>query len=211
MARELRQLAPRATFVARATSLATRHALRSYLWARYGGRGLHFESGVHIHGFPAIEAEPGSRIWIGKNATLNSKRAQYHANMHSPVRLVTSRRGASIEIGAQSRIHGSCLHARRRIRLGSRCLVAANCQIIDSSGHDASFSDPAQRICTTDEPRPICIQDDVWLGLGCIVLPGVTIGRGCIVAAGSVVAHSLPPMTICSGVPAAPVRSYSDL
>ncbi|HMR74093.1 MAG TPA: acyltransferase [Polyangiaceae bacterium] len=176
--------------------------------ARYGRSGLTLDGTILLHGMPTIELVAGGTIRIAEGATLNSDPANYHASMHSPVRLIVSRSGARIEIGRESRVHGSCVHARSGVYIGARCLIAANCQILDSSGHDASFPDVTQRICTTDEPRAIHIEDDVWLGLNVIVLPGVRIGRGCIVAAGSVVAHSLPPMTLCSGVPAVPVRDY---
>ena len=50
--------------------------------------------------------------------------------------------------------------------------------------------------------------DSVWLGAGCVVLPGVTIGRGTIVGAGSVVVGDLPPMCLAAGVPARVLRQY---
>ena len=52
------------------------------------------------------------------------------------------------------------------------------------------------------EDAPVVIEDDVWIGAGAIVLPGVTVGRGSIVAAGAVVTRSIEPHTIVAGVPA---------
>lgn len=46
------------------------------------------------------------------------------------------------------------------------------------------------------------IQDDVHIGPGVIILPNVTIGRGAVVTAGSVVTHSVPPLTLVQGNPA---------
>lgn len=48
----------------------------------------------------------------------------------------------------------------------------------------------------------VCIEDDVWVGYGAIILSGVTIGRGAIVAAGSVVTKDVLPSTIVGGNPA---------
>lgn len=45
------------------------------------------------------------------------------------------------------------------------------------------------------------IEDDVWLGYGVIVLPGVRIGRGSVIGAGSVVAKDIPPYSIAVGNP----------
>lgn len=49
------------------------------------------------------------------------------------------------------------------------------------------------------------IESDVFIGPGTIILPNVVIGRGSVVAAGSVVARSVPPMTLVQGNPAVPV------
>lgn len=48
----------------------------------------------------------------------------------------------------------------------------------------------------------VVVEDDVWLGYGCIVLSGVTIGHGAIVSAGAVVTRNVDPYAIVAGVPA---------
>ena len=54
--------------------------------------------------------------------------------------------------------------------------------------------------------RPITIGDNVWLGGGVIVLPGVTIGANTVVGAGAVVTRDLPPDVVAMGNPARVVR-----
>jgi acetyltransferase-like isoleucine patch superfamily enzyme len=49
------------------------------------------------------------------------------------------------------------------------------------------------------------VEDDVFIGPGCIILPNVTIGRGAVVTAGSVVTRSVPPLTMVQGNPARPI------
>jgi acetyltransferase-like isoleucine patch superfamily enzyme len=49
------------------------------------------------------------------------------------------------------------------------------------------------------------IEDDVFIGPGCLILPHVTIGKGAVVSAGSVVTRSVPPLTLVRGNPAEPV------
>jgi acetyltransferase-like isoleucine patch superfamily enzyme len=57
-----------------------------------------------------------------------------------------------------------------------------------------------------DESKPsVVIEDDVFIGPGAIVLPHVTIGHGAVVNAGAVVTKAVPPLTMVSGNPAAPV------
>ena len=54
---------------------------------------------------------------------------------------------------------------------------------------------------------PITIGDNVWLGGGAIVLPGVTVGENAVVGAGAVVTRDVPPNTVVVGNPARAVRS----
>jgi len=54
--------------------------------------------------------------------------------------------------------------------------------------------------------EPITIGDNVWLGGGVIVLPGVTIGENTVVGAGAVVAKDLPAGVIAVGNPARVIR-----
>jgi acetyltransferase-like isoleucine patch superfamily enzyme len=49
---------------------------------------------------------------------------------------------------------------------------------------------------------PVDIGDDVWIGRGALVLPGVTIGDGAVVAAGAVVTKDVPAGSVVAGVPA---------
>lgn len=51
-------------------------------------------------------------------------------------------------------------------------------------------------------PKPIVIEDGVWVGMNCLILPGVTIGRGAVVSGGAVVTQDVPPNTLVAGNPA---------
>ena len=158
--------------------------------------------GVKIVGFPTVLVRRGATLSIGDGAMLNSENYLYHLNLHSPVKLLADCAGARIEIGAQSRLHGVCIHARESVVVGRRCLIAANTQIMDSSGHDLCLDRPERRLESRGATRPVAIGDDVWIGAGCYILPGVTIGSGTVVGAGSVVTRSLPPGVFAAGHPA---------
>jgi acetyltransferase-like isoleucine patch superfamily enzyme len=163
---------------------------------------------VHIRGFPMISVAPGGCLVLGADVKLNSRNEGYHLNMHSPVKLVVGASGARLEIGDRTRVHGTCIHAREQVSVGHDCLIAANTQIIDSSGHDLSFPDVDRRGQTTGRSKPIVIGDSVWIGANCIVLPGAAIGDGSVIAAGSVVTTSIPRFVLARGNPASVVRSY---
>jgi len=52
----------------------------------------------------------------------------------------------------------------------------------------------------------VVLQNDVWLGHGVVVLPGVTIGSGAAIGAGAVVSKEIPPFAVAVGVPARVIR-----
>jgi len=169
-------------------------------------RGLTISDGVIIKGMPIIDTSAGGQIYIGRGATINSRNFGYHVNMHSPVKLVADRKGATIRIGAETRINGTCVHAYRSVEIGEKCLIGGNCQIMDCDGHDASFEDVENRINTTGAADPVVIGDCVWIGANSIILPGVRIGRGSIVSAGSVVVSEIPAMVVAGGFPARVIK-----
>ena len=163
---------------------------------------------LHISGYPIIKIASSSRIIIGDNVSLKSNKKSYLAHMHSPVKLISDRSGASIEIGPNTRINGACIHAYERVVIGANCLIAANTQIFDGSGHDLCMDNPSERINTKGTAKPIYIEDNVWIGINCIILPGVRLGHGSVIAAGSVVTKDIPPMCVAGGNPAKVIRSY---
>lgn len=155
---------------------------------------------------PLVQVHKDARLIIGDNVTINSDNRNYHVNMFTRCKIMADRPGAEIIIGNNTRIHGSCIHAFKKITIGNNCLIAANCQIIDGNGHDLSFDNVDNRINTSGKFKEVVIEDSVWLGTGVIVLPGVKIGRGSIISANSVVATDIPPMTIATGNPARAAR-----
>ena len=54
--------------------------------------------------------------------------------------------------------------------------------------------------------HPVVLGEDVWVGHGAVLLPGVNIGTGAVVGAGAVVTKDVPPFTIVAGVPAKTIR-----
>jgi maltose O-acetyltransferase len=97
-------------------------------------------------------------------------------------------RGAELEIGADSMFNaGVSIRAVRQVRIGARCLLGALALVRDEENGRVA---------------PVAIADDVWIGHGAIVCPGVSIGRGSVVGAGSVVRGDVPASSLAVGNPA---------
>jgi len=58
----------------------------------------------------------------------------------------------------------------------------------------------------SEETSPVVIEDDVWIGVRVIILPGVRIGRSSIIGAGAVVTKDIPPFSLAGGNPAKVIK-----
>ncbi|WP_314143878.1 sugar O-acetyltransferase [Buttiauxella noackiae] len=83
------------------------------------------------------------------------------------------------------------------VTIGNNVFIAPDVQIYTAQ-HPL---DPEMRNQHIGSARPVIIGDDVWIGGGSIILPGVTIGKGSTIGAGSVVKHDIPAGVIAAGNP----------
>lgn len=171
-------------------------------------RNVVIEGKVVLIGRPLIDIRKGGKLYLGNGVTLTSKSKGYHLALPSPVKFFAYLPGAEIRIGDETGIAGSCITAHKSVTIGKRCLIAANCQIMDNNAHDLSFPNVEDRRFSTGSSMPVVIEDDVWLGINTVVLPGVRIGKGSIVGANSVVCSNIPPMVVARGNPAEVVIDY---
>jgi maltose O-acetyltransferase len=88
------------------------------------------------------------------------------------------------------------------ITIGADCQIGPNVQLLTPI-HPL---DPDQRRDKWEQASPIVLGDNVWLGGGAIVLPGVTIGSDSVVGAGAVVSRDLPAGVLAVGTPARVIR-----
>lgn len=90
-----------------------------------------------------------------------------------------------------------------RVSIGDDVQIGPNVQLLTAT-HPI---DPDTRRGKWEAAQPITIGNNVWLGGGVLVLPGVTIGDNTVVGAGAVVTKDLSPNVIAVGNPAKVVRS----
>ncbi len=89
------------------------------------------------------------------------------------------------------------------ITIGDRVQIGPNVQLLTPT-HPV---EPEPRRAKWEAARPITIGDNVWLGGGAILLPGVSVGENTVVGGGTVVARDLPADVVAVGNPAWIVRS----
>jgi maltose O-acetyltransferase len=107
--------------------------------------------------------------------------------------------GAHITIGAGAFVNYDCVMLDAApITIGAACQIAARVQLVTAT-HPI---DPEPRRLGWEYAEPIAIADNVWLGAGVIVCPGVSIGPDTVVGAGAVVTRDLPAGVVAFGNPA---------
>ncbi|BDU75547.1 sugar O-acetyltransferase [Mesoterricola sediminis] len=91
------------------------------------------------------------------------------------------------------------------VTLGSRVLIGPAVQIYTAT-HPL---DPEARASGREFGRPVTIGDDVWVGGGTVICPGVTIGARTVIGAGSVVTRDLPAGVLAAGNPCRVIRTLA--
>jgi maltose O-acetyltransferase len=113
----------------------------------------------------------------------------------------------AVSIGARTFVNFDCIMLDvAPIAIGEACQLATRIQLLTAT-HPI---DPEPRRRGWESAEPITIGDNVWLGGGAIVCPGVTIGDDTVVGAGAVVTRDLPAGVVAAGVPARVIREIGE-
>ncbi len=158
-----------------------------------------------LFGVPIIQKHRKSTMSFGAGLGLRSLTRSNPLGPNHPVILCTWSANSLLEIGLNFAMTGGALCAAEKIVIGNYVNVGANTTIIDTDFHPL---DPELRRITPQaaETSPVLIEDDVFIGMNCLILKGVTIGKNTVVGAGSVVTHDLPSNVIAAGNPAKVLR-----
>jgi acetyltransferase-like isoleucine patch superfamily enzyme len=94
------------------------------------------------------------------------------------------------------------IHCGNKVIIGNYVLISWDVNIIEYDYHSPGGGLPV--------PRPITIEDEVWIGARTIITKGVTIGKGAIIGAGSVVVKNIPSYTCAAGNPAKIIKKVKS-
>ncbi|MDB4972183.1 MAG: Chloramphenicol acetyltransferase [Myxococcaceae bacterium] len=144
-----------------------------------------FEAGVLV--FHPENVALGRNVYVGHYSILKG----YYKNR--------------LEIGDESWIGQQCFfHAAAGLRIGNRVGIGPGVKILTSQHAESPRGQPI--FDAPLELAPVVIEDGADIGVGAIILPGVTIGQGAQVGAGAVVTHDVPAYSIVAGSPARILR-----
>lgn len=153
---------------------------------RHVGSGVVIEEGVRI--FHPETVSLGDRVYIGHEAMLKGYYKGY------------------LEIGSGSWIGQRCFfHSAGGLRIGENVGIAPEVKILTSVHDFDATKQPVMQFPL--KFSPVEIQSGVDIGIGSIILPGITIGEGAVIGAGSVVTHDVPAYEVWAGSPARKLRS----
>lgn len=92
------------------------------------------------------------------------------------------------------------------VKIGNNVLMAPDVRIFTAT-HPV---DPKLRLQGVEYAKPVTIGDNVWIGGGCIINPGVTIGENSVIGSGSVVTKDIPANVVAAGNPCKVIRKIEE-
>lgn len=153
------------------------------------GAGVVIENGVLA--FHCDNIILGKNIYIGHNTILKA----YYKNI--------------MEIGDGTWVGQNCFfHSAGGIKIGKNVGIGPSVHILTSNHINDYKGKPV--LHNPIEFKEVVIEDDSDIGVGAIILPGVTIGKGAIIGAGAVVTKDVLPYSIVVGNPARIIRNRKD-
>lgn len=165
--------------------------IKLHLW------GISYGKHIRVIGKIIVFRTPKSIIRIGDHCVFNSSSKLNFRGINHPCTLQTGTPQAKIVIGNHVEMSGVSIVSNNSVTIGNHVLIGANCQIGDRDGHTNIYK---------SSPKPINIEDHVWLGMNVTVLKGVTIGEHSIIGANSVVTKDIPANCIAVGNPCSVIK-----
>lgn len=177
----------------------------SFSYGYYIGREFkHIKSG-YVFEYPFI-LKGGEYIKIGENFSTRARFRieawdHYHGINYNP----------TIQIGNNVIVNFDChIGAINKIEIGDNVLIGSRVLITDHNHGNISKAEllipPYLRPLYSK--GPVIIEDNVWIGEGVAILPGIRIGKNSIIGANAVVNFDVPENCVVGGVPARVIKQF---
>ncbi len=137
-----------------------------------------------------LSLEVGDRSILSNNVMLSCKNGSISV-------------GKDVGLNAQTIIQSTTGNA---VTIGDNCVIGQRCLVIGGGNYDISNRNDLIRTSPIVDDGGVTVENNVWLGANVSVLGGVTVGQGSVAGTGAVVSRSVPPFSVCLGVPAKVVR-----
>jgi acetyltransferase-like isoleucine patch superfamily enzyme len=150
-----------------------------------------------------------AKLTIGDNFMFTSGDSINHLSRNIRGSIFLTLPESELRIGNDTGISSSSIRVKDCITIGDRVKIGADSIIMDTDAHSLDYHIRASKetVCGISKDMlsagssPIKIEDDVFVGMRCIILKGVTIGARTIIGSGSVVTKSIPADCIAAGNP----------
>lgn len=164
-------------------------------------------SGVNVcKGCPIVDIKPGARVSFGKNIWINNFLG---TGWFAPTLIRIGKKG-TLTIGNNTGINSSSISCYNSINIGNNVNIGGGTRIYDTDFHPIDWKLRMHSTSADDtKTAPVVIEDNVFIGTGCIIGKGRRIGARSVIAAGSVVVKDIPADCIAGGNPCKVIKYLS--
>jgi len=181
-----------------------------YFYLRVRFPNIKLKDRLHLYGgMPYIYSSLNSKIEFGTNCTIINSTKYNRIGIIKKTSICAERNG-NIILGNNVGLSGVSICSHDQIIIGNNVLVGANTFIFDTDFHsiesEIRLKEIKMMVPIGEKTKPICIENNVFIGANTIINKGVRIGANSIIAAGSVVTRNIPTNEIWGGNPASFIK-----
>ena len=124
-----------------------------------------------------------------------------------------------VRVGKFTILNGTTLIANKSVTIGDHCMLSWGSILTDSwldnglperqMALKLAAASPNRPMPFCGEPKAVVLGDNVWIGFGTVIMPGVTIGQGAVIGSKAVITDDVPPYAVVVGSPPRIIR-YLD-